>query len=50
MNIERVFNEESNIKIEEILDAVLVEFIDTFFDEYYNASNHTTSSAEGDVA
>lgn len=49
MKIERIFNEESNIKIEELLDVLLGEFIDTYIDEYYNASNHTTSSEKGDV-
>lgn len=49
MKIERIFNEESNVKFEEILNSLLAELIDTCIEDYYNASNHTTSFEKGDV-
>lgn len=49
MKVERIFDEQSNIKIEEILDALLTELVDTYIEEQYNSINHTTSSNKGDV-
>lgn len=49
MKVETISNEESNIKVEEILNALLTELIDACIDKHYNTSNHTTSSKKGDV-
>ncbi|MGM7724081.1 hypothetical protein [Metabacillus sp. Hm71] len=49
MKIERIFNEESNITLQDTLKSVIDEFIDRLVDTYYSQDkvNTTTSHAEG---
>ncbi len=53
MTIERVFNENSNINLIDIINSLIAENIDNFIEDYYNSKqvNFTTShnEEEGDI-
>lgn len=49
MNIERFFNEQSSMEIEELIQSIIEEKIDALISEYYDQYkvNTTTSHVEG---
>lgn len=48
MTIERVFNENSNINLIDIINSLIAENIDNCIEEYYNSKQVTfTTSHEG---
>jgi hypothetical protein len=52
MTIERVFNENSNINLIDIINSLIAENIDNCIEEYYNSKqvNFATSyNEEGDI-
>jgi len=52
MTIERVFNENSNVNLIDIINSLIAENIDNCIEEYYNSKqvNFTTSHNEkGDI-
>lgn len=50
MKIERIFDSNSDILLESIIDSLIKEKIDKEIDKLYSTTmNHTTSSMEGDV-
>lgn len=50
MNIERYFNNQTNLTLQEIIQSLLEEKIDTLIDEYYyqDKVNTTTSPEKGE--
>ncbi|MCB2298888.1 hypothetical protein [Clostridium tagluense] len=48
MTIERVFNENSNIRLIDIINSLIAENIDSYIEEYYNLKqvNFTTSHVD----